>query len=283
MVYSDKHQPQNTEFVAHVAFFGRNRCVFSQYIYCVCVGPWAARMAATQRSRIQRFRSKPSPTPTTPTTPATPATPQPRLRSSMMSSTTRRSCLPSAPAKPCIPLKVTATTLVWNKNSYCKYDACWLAAGWGPVISGINLSDGKRVEEFVSLKWGGGGAGIWSFCSNVWRSVNINTQISPLHYFQIKFGKFFKAAQHKAQCTWRGGTALWSIWALLLVCINCSFDMCVFFALLIAGLTLKMWCEVSVVPNEFSNIAVILQVFFFLVIWSFPLKFIFPVNVPINE
>lgn len=77
-------------------FLRRKLCMFSQYVYCVCVciGPWAARMAATQRSRIQRLRSKPM------------STPPPPHQSSMMNLMMRRSCPLLAPAKPCTHLKV---------------------------------------------------------------------------------------------------------------------------------------------------------------------------------
>lgn len=86
-------------------FLRRKLCMFSQYIYCVCVGPWAARMAATQRSRIQRLRSKPT------------STPPPPRQSLTTSLTMRRSCPPSVPAKPYTHLKVTSTTNVVNKQT----------------------------------------------------------------------------------------------------------------------------------------------------------------------
>lgn len=119
--------------------------MFSQYIYsvCVCVGPWAARMAATQRSRTQRLRSKQTQRPTPTPTPC-PSPPLAR-RSSTTSLTTRRPCPLSAPAKPCTPSKVTAS--VWNrtytwircenmKRAWGLVGCCW----WDPGVSGNTLS-----------------------------------------------------------------------------------------------------------------------------------------------
>ena len=79
MVYSDKWANVRPQSRYTPRSFGRKLCMFSQYIYCVCVGPWAARMAATQRSRIQKLRSKPtSPPPPPPPPPPTPPPPPPR-------------------------------------------------------------------------------------------------------------------------------------------------------------------------------------------------------------
>lgn len=103
-----KHQSQTPELLHTLFFRKKTMYVFTVYLLCVCVGPWAARMAATQRSRIQRLRSKPTSTST--------PTPPPARRSSTMSLTMRRPCPPSAPAKPCTHLKVTTTINVLNKN-----------------------------------------------------------------------------------------------------------------------------------------------------------------------
>lgn len=66
----------------------------SRYVHCVCVGLWAARTAATQRSRIQRLRSKPS---------SIPHPPRQTLTTSLM---TKSPCPLLEPAKPCTHLKV---------------------------------------------------------------------------------------------------------------------------------------------------------------------------------